>query len=176
MTSGQWRAVPGYEGAYEVSDLGQVRSVDRTMQTIRGPWRYRGQALRSSQAAGTGYLTVHLTEPATLSRRTEAVHVLVLTAFRGPRPVGMQGCHNDGDRTNNFLGNLRWDSPSANSQDTLRHGHHREAAKTHCPAGHAYDEVNVSIGRRSDGHTFRRCRVCLVESTRRSRERKRAAA
>jgi len=47
---------------------------------------------------------------------------LVLTAFVGPRPEGMECCHNDGDETNDHADNLRWDTHSANLLDRRRHG------------------------------------------------------
>lgn len=51
-----------------------------------------------------------------------AVHRLVLETFIGPCPDGMEGCHNDGVRTNNHVDNLRWDSRSENAKDKVRHG------------------------------------------------------
>jgi hypothetical protein len=50
------------------------------------------------------------------------VHQLVLEAFVGPRPDGYHACHCDGDRKNNALSNLRWDSPRENVMDKLKHG------------------------------------------------------
>ena len=54
--------------------------------------------------------------------KTLRVHNLVLFAFVGPRQEGMEGCHNDGDRTNNHLKNLRWDTHSKNNHDKIKHG------------------------------------------------------
>jgi hypothetical protein len=50
------------------------------------------------------------------------VHTLVLLAFVGPRPDGMECCHNDGNPANNSLSNLRWDTPESNTADSVRHG------------------------------------------------------
>ncbi len=50
------------------------------------------------------------------------VHRLVLEAFVGLRPDGLECCHEDGDKTNNRLGNLRWDTKLANAADKKRHG------------------------------------------------------
>jgi hypothetical protein len=50
------------------------------------------------------------------------VHRLVLEAFCGPCPDGFQGCHNDGNRTNNQIGNLRWDTFASNTRDKVIHG------------------------------------------------------
>lgn len=56
-------------------------------------------------------------------RRFErCVHHLVLEAFVGPRPAGMQGCHRDDDPRNNALDNLRWDTPAGNKSDAVRRG------------------------------------------------------
>lgn len=56
------------------------------------------------------------------------VHDLVLLAFVGPRPDGMEACHSpDHDRSNNALSNLRWDTHSANTRDSMRHGTHFRA-------------------------------------------------
>lgn len=50
------------------------------------------------------------------------VHRMVLEAFVGPCPEGLEGCHNDGDFTNNHVSNLRWDTHRANMHDQARHG------------------------------------------------------
>jgi hypothetical protein len=55
-------------------------------------------------------------------KKTCHVHRLVLEAFVGPCPVGMECCHNDGDPANNRLENLRWDTRLENARDRLRHG------------------------------------------------------
>lgn len=51
-----------------------------------------------------------------------AVHQLVMEAFVGPKPPGMQCCHNDGNPGNNAIANLRWDTPRGNQLDRFRHG------------------------------------------------------
>jgi hypothetical protein len=50
------------------------------------------------------------------------IHHLVLNAFLGPCPPGMECCHNDGNATNNRVGNLRWDVRQGNAEDMVRHG------------------------------------------------------
>lgn len=50
------------------------------------------------------------------------IHRLILEAFVGPAPDGLIACHNDGDRLNNALSNLRWDTQSSNRRDAYRHG------------------------------------------------------
>lgn len=61
-------------------------------------------------------------------RHFVVVHRLVLTAFRGPCPIGCVAAHNDGKRTNNVLNNLRWCTQKENIQDKWRHGTMRRKA------------------------------------------------
>jgi hypothetical protein len=71
----------------------------------------------------SGYLGLSVSRNGT-SKRKQVAH-LVAEAFIGPRPVGLDVCHNDGNRTNNRRSNLRYDTKSENSRDALRHGTHR---------------------------------------------------
>lgn len=100
-----WKDVVGFEGRYEVSNLGNIAS-----------FSYRGHAKRElmKQTSNySGYKVVTLG----LSRKQSRVHVLVLEAFVGERPTNLQGCHNDSDKSNNTLSNLRWDTPVGNIAD-----------------------------------------------------------
>lgn len=150
MTRERWLAVPGYEGCYEVSDQGQVRSLDR--RSTRGAHSVlaRGRVLTPKF---TPYPTVSLWLDG--RQYTRRVHTLVAEAFIGPRPPGMYVCHGNGDETDNRLENLRYDTPSANELDTVRHGRHSEARKTHCKNGHEFTPENTYTG---SGQ--RRCNEC----------------
>ena len=130
----QWKPVYGYEGIYEVSSHGRVRSLDRTVTYSDGRVRrYKGKVLRATLSSG-GYPCVSLYSQGKEKRRY--VHSLVAEAFIGTRPKGMEVCHNDGDPANNRLDNLRYDTHSDNMLDSVRHGTNPSAAKTHCPRGH----------------------------------------
>lgn len=56
-------------------------------------------------------------------------HTLVALTWIGDRPDGMECCHNDGNRKNADLGNLRWDTPINNNKDKRQHGTHREGER-----------------------------------------------
>ena len=114
-----WASVPGYEGLYEVSNIGRVRSLPRSIKCGSGSRTIPG-VLRRQSIASSGYQVVSLSKECVI--RTACIHVLVLTAFVGPRPDGMHACHSDGDRLNNRLDNLRWDTIRENALDRLRHG------------------------------------------------------
>lgn len=153
----QWRLVPGWP-EYEVSDLGSVRSLRS------------GRTMRVHALPHTGHMNVKLKRSGAVM--SNGVHVLVAAAFIGPRPEGMEVCHNNGDPNDNRLANLRYGTPSANHLDRVLHGTHNMSRKTHCKSGHAFDDANT-IHRSGGG---RDCATCRRERSRASRERRRLAA
>ena len=158
----QWRPVVGYEGHYEVSDHGRVRSLDRIMERKDGVLHpYKGKVLRTTYNHEGGHRTVQMSRGKGLRRFY--VHRLVLEAFVGPCPKGMVTCHLDDDPENNHLANLRWDTESANQYDKVRNGNHHAARKTHCKFGHNLTPENIKWT--NLGH--RHCREC---ARRRNRE------
>ena len=77
-------------------------------------------------------------------QRSRAVHVLILETFVGPRPHGMEACHEDGQPQNNWLGNLRWDTHQANMHDAIRHGTFKTNVQRGSNHGHAkLTETNI---------------------------------
>src|SRR5699024_6464865 len=86
------------------------------------------------------------------------VHRLVLEAFVGPCPDGMEACHWDDDKTNNHVSNLRWATQSDNMHDRVRNGRHQLASLPHCKRGHEFNEANTYIS--TSG--YRSCRACLA--------------
>lgn len=142
MALGGWRAVDDAPG-YEVSAQGQVRS----WLPFRGTPTPR--ILKPWPKGPKGHLAVSLR--VSDKRLVRLVHRLVMAAFVGPCPHGMEVRHLDGDSTNNVLSNLAYGTHSENELDKLRHGTHGNARKTHCPEGHPYDG--------KAGHS-RRCSRC----------------
>lgn len=116
-----WKAVVGFEGRYEISDRGRVRSLDRVVSfSYRGKIVHQkrsGQILKSF-AQKSGHLHLKLGQDS----GQQYVHILVLKAFVGPRPAGLVGCHNDGKTDNNTPRNLRWDTQLSNIADQEKHG------------------------------------------------------
>lgn len=151
-----WLPIPGWEGFYEVSDMGRVRSVDRMVANAVSTYLRRGCVLRANSTQG-GYLTVMLWRNSQSQRFT--IHKLVLTTFVGPRPLGYEGCHGPGGQRDNSLANLRWDTVSANKLDTVRAGTHAESRKTHCIRGHLLVEPNLLASGIVKG--IRVCLSCL---------------
>ena len=105
----RWLAIAGYEGFYEVSDQGRIRTSYRRPGT--GEFGHKHN---------TGYLGRKLCKDGRVQFRF--VHQLVLEAFVGPRPNAAQAAHSNGVRTDNRLSNLRWATAKENAADRERHG------------------------------------------------------
>lgn len=121
-TEERWLPVPGHEGAYEVSDMGRVRSVGRRVRlfTRWGTEATRGvppRLLRPGRMTKSGHVSVAIGK-----HNSQCVHTLVLLAFVGPRPAGMEARHLNGNASDNRLENLRYGTRAENVQDMVRHG------------------------------------------------------
>lgn len=106
----EWRAVPGFP-TYSVSDHGRVR----------GP---RGWVLKQAINYRNEYRYVSLWAGG--KQTSWNVHRIVLTSFVGPRPDGMDGSHLNGNKADNSLANLQWESKSANMRRQTDHGTRRD--------------------------------------------------
>lgn len=153
--SEHWLPVVGYEGLYEVSDLGRVRSLDRVVRYGNVRYPKAGRILTPAVTA-PGRRMVGLARDGKVANRR--IYVLVLEAFVGPRPQGADACHDDGDPSNDRLNNLRWDTASANRRDTIRHGRHNHAMTTRCPRGHELFPPNLHASEQRKGK--RSCLAC----------------
>lgn len=107
-----WKEIPGYEGLYEVSVTGDVRSI-RTGRLLKPMW---------CGAVGQKYASVALCRNST--QRVRRVHHLVLELFVGPRPPGGIACHKSDDKTDNSAENLYWGSYASNARDRVANNHH----------------------------------------------------
>lgn len=151
-----WSSLPHWEGFYAVSDLGRVRSLARQIVRSDGRVLNLREKFLKHGVGPQGYHSVGL------SRACEnylmKVHRLVLLSFVGPCPDGMEGCHNDGDTSNNCLYNLRWDYHTNNMFDAIAHGTHYSSSRTSCPRGHLLEPPNLVV------HSVRkgRARNCLA--------------
>lgn len=155
----EWRDIPGWEGVYQVSRGGQVRSLDRRVARSDGWTQYvRGKILEQSLTRD-GYWRVSLWSK---GKSTQGrIHRLLAQTFLADTYFdGAVVCHNDGSRTNNAIENLRWGSLADNAQDRLQHGNHPTAHRTHCSAGHEYTPENLRVAQLRHGGSARQCRAC----------------
>lgn len=123
----RWKPVVGFEGLYEVSDQGRVRSMSRRVlakasRRAAGHWRsYAGKLLRPGRFTKQGHLSVVLGH----GQHGSPVHSLVLAAFVGSCPPGKEGLHKNGNAADNRLTNLRYGTRSENNRDITEHGRRR---------------------------------------------------
>lgn len=164
-----WRPVVGFEGLYEVSDHGRIRSIGRVVAMRDGRTKTVRSRILAVAVDDQGRVNVRLSRAGKYTNHR--VHNLVATAFIGPRPPGLETCHNDGDPSRNVPSNLRYDTHSANMRDMARHGRNN-VAKTHCPQGHPYGGANLRIIPSTGGRV---CRICQARYAREQRERARTA-
>ncbi len=149
----EWRPVVGYEGLYEVSSEGQVR---RLARDVSMPTRWGGQQVRHvpggilKPICREKSCVVALSNGAAKAMR---VHRVVMAAFVGPCPDGMETCHNNGDFTDNRLENLRYDTHSSNVRDSIRHGTFR--GKVGPRAKISFDDAVRIRERRAAGESSR---------------------
>ncbi len=119
-----WRPIKGFEGLYEVSNLGHVRRLiwrQGTCAKFGGRKHRQPKILKQGARGSCRYNTVTLTDLQG-KRHGRLVHRLVLEAFIGSCPPHHQAAHNDGNRFNNDVSNLRWTTPRDNCNDMIRHG------------------------------------------------------
>ena len=122
-----WKPVPGYEGLYEVSDRGQVRSLDRMCPGRDGRSElHRGKVLRP-QKLKNGYLEVKLRKDG--ASKHGLIHHLVAAAFLGARPSGHDVLHRDGRRQNNAVENLSYGTRAENLHSTYAYGGRQASGK-----------------------------------------------
>lgn len=105
-----WKDVVGYEGLYQVSDMGHIKKPTATS--------FKAATLRKDD----GYYVVTLYKNNKGS--TKYIHRIVLEAFVGPCPEGMECRHLNGEQKHNMLSNLTWGTYCENAQDTVKHGNH----------------------------------------------------
>jgi hypothetical protein len=115
----QWAAIPGFEGIYEASSLGRIRSLQRYKLHRGRKVLVKERILKFLEIEGYNAVALSLNGKA----KQTLVHRLVLLAFVGePIMPAIFGCHRDGDKKNNRISNLRWGTYKDNADDAIRLG------------------------------------------------------
>lgn len=118
----QWKPVVGFEGLYEVSDQGRVRSLPRVVAVVGGVINSRRVPEKTLSPALNSHGYPHVTLFRDGIRWLRLVHRLVLEAFHGPCPEGCESLHSNGVRDDAAASNLRWGSKVENAADRDAHG------------------------------------------------------
>ena len=138
-----WRDIPGYEGRYQVSDLGNVKSVAfkqrYLLRTGAEAWRLTKERLIARQITNSGYFIVHLYLDN--KRKVHTIHTLVARAFI-PNPQALPEVnHRDGRKSNCKVVNLEWESRTGNKLHAVAAGLNSQARQVTAPSGAAYPSI-----------------------------------
>ena len=109
----EWRPVVDFEDYYEVSSYGDIRSLDREVYRVTGSFTKKGKLL-TANITPKGYCRIQLTAPGV--KRSMFVHRIVAEAFIPNPDLKPEVNHKDGDKRNNFVGNLEWATESENQK------------------------------------------------------------
>lgn len=162
----EWKQVVGWEGYYEVSSLGRVRTVPRIAERLNGgTFPVKGR-IRKACALQSGHLLLNLRA----HDRSEFhyVHRLVVRAFIGEIQEGMEVRHLNGNPADNRLENLAIGTRSDQRLDDVRNGVHGRASLEYCKRGHRL-VMPLLVPRRfkADGHRI--CQPCNWATMNRNR-------
>lgn len=162
-----WKDIPGYEGQYQVSNLGRVKSLSRTVKSRNQSTNFDIQV--KEHILRPGKCDKYRHQSVVLNRKSFLVHKLVMLTFIGPAPEGKEVCHNNCDATDNRLSNLRYDTRRENVMDVYRNGRswkkltvddvrairecHRQGMTTH-EIGEKYGVVHQTVSKVLTGRTF----------------------
>lgn len=150
-----WKPIPGWEGFYDVSDFGRVRSVARVVMRSNGVKNsVKHRILKSGKSLVQPYLFVCLNKTGSRAFSVR-VHNLVAQAFLGPKPEGMLIRHLNGNPADNRLTNLAYGTYQENALDMHDHGTMTFAkmtpemvinARRLSSAGESYASISRSMG------------------------------
>ena len=156
MTEEIWIDIPKYEGLYEASSLGRIKSCARIVVYPDGKvYNKKDKILKEylRKKDNRPQVTLYLKN----KKQNFSVHKLICTSFHGPAN-GLWALHKDGNPNNNAVDNLYWGTQSDNELDKVSHGKHWESNKVYCPIGHQLGKDNNVIG--EERRNGRSCLAC----------------
>lgn len=161
------REIAGFPG-YLIGDDGSVWTTKRKGGNDRTAGK-RGPPLRMrTSLSKKGYVVVGLDRNG--RNHARYVHALVLEAFVGPKPEGLEACHYpDRDKTNNRVGNLRWDTHAENMKDQYR-DRGPVTEKRCCGCGRVKPVAEFYRDKRASDGLASRCSKCSMAQSIRTRD------
>lgn len=151
----KWLPLVGYEGYYEISDQGRIKSLSRSHVCKNGRLRKVKERIKQCYLNIDGYPVTTLYKEAV--GKAKRVPVAVLEAFCGPRPscehVAM---HLDNNKTNNFLSNLKWGTNSENVRHSVISNTHYSPNHWANQTGAKHHNSKIIIQKTIDGKELNR--------------------
>lgn len=157
-----WKNIEGYEGWYQVSDKGEVRSLDRTVIYKDGRRRvFKGVVLRPVNSRG--YWKVNLQKNKKMN--TKDIHALVAAAFI-PKPSYAQCVnHKDGNKRNNNVSNLEWVTYARNNQHARETGLNKSRGEVLVKYNIEHTQIKVAMYQNDELIAIKDCSREMAEFT-----------
>lgn len=138
----RWKDIVGYEGLYEVSDFGRVRSLDRVLPRKDGrSCSFRGRIIMQASTTTCKYLVVDLCKDS--HRKHHLAHILVAKAFLGEYEKGLEVNHKDGNIYNNHISNLEVVTHAENIRHSIVTGLKQDYGEKHVHAKFTNEQANI---------------------------------
>lgn len=119
-----WKNIKDYEGLYQVSNLGRVKSMDRIITRKDGISQFRKGIIKTPKINSDGYHTVTLSKNG--NNKTLGIHILVARHYI-PNPENKsEVSHIDFNRKNNRVDNLEWCTHQENIQHSSNNGRYKQ--------------------------------------------------
>lgn len=152
----KWKDIPDYEGFYQASNTGKIRSVDRLINHPTGSKsKWKGRILKPKRLP-SGYCQVDLSKNGTI--KIWLIHQLVMLAFVGKPEKKIEVNHKDLNKSNNALSNLEYVTRSQNQQHAMENlkkwqtGNHIRGEKS--PTAKTKEETVILIRKDFDSGNF----------------------
>ena len=113
-----WKDIKGYEGLYQASNLGRIKSLKREWQSANGSKRKHGEIILKQRVQKTGYLLVKLCKNG--KQKYMSVHRIIAEMFLSNPSNLPQVNHIDGNKQNNKTENLEWVTPKQNIEHATK--------------------------------------------------------
>lgn len=152
-TKEQWMPIKGFEGKYEISSYGRVKSLARPKCVLHGKQKWWHEKIMKPNAHKNGYLFVDL-YAMDGKKKAFSVHRLVAEAFIGNPSSKPQVNHKNGDKSDNRVENLEWNTSQENNLHSARVLHYANGTRVRCTdkKGNVLGEyVNTGIASEETG-------------------------
>lgn len=127
-----WKDIPGYEGYYQVSNLGNVKSIGRVVQRSNFPLPIKERILKAT-VNKKGYLVVNLQRGG--NSKVCTIHRLVAEAFLEKDDTRSFVDHINTDKSDNNASNLRWVTAQENSNNPMTKEHQKQSSAANAKHG-----------------------------------------